>query len=189
MKWIKTAALAVKQMEGSIIGLAIRQAIDDVFKEWDKVNVVVTDNGSNMIRAFKEHLCGVDGAEEDEEEGGDCQELDKGEDGQAEHGLALEEGEYAQVLDAEALDDISADVNHDYLEEDIDIDEELQQFENNGQSIGVPSHGLKQLSCFPHTIQLVVAKLVKDKRYRLSLKECLLWLNLSTSPRMPPKSW
>ena len=171
-KSLKTAALAVKQMEGSITGLAIRQAIDDVFKEWDiqdKVNVVVTDNGSNMIRAFKEHLCGVEGAEEDEEEGGDCQELDEGEDGQAEHGLALEEDEHGQVLDAEALDDISADVDPDYLE-DIDIDEELREFENNEQSIGVAFHGLKRLSCFPHTIQLVVAKFVKDKKVSSVLK-------------------
>ena len=53
----------------------------------------------------------MDGAEEDEEEGGDCQELDEGEDGQAENGLALEEGEHGQVLD-----DISADVDPDYLE-------------------------------------------------------------------------
>ena len=56
---IRTATLAVKQMEGSITGLAIRCAIDKILKDWgieQKVNVFITDNGSNMVRAFKEHV-------------------------------------------------------------------------------------------------------------------------------------
>ena len=54
---IHAATLAVRCMEGSITGVAIRSTMEDLFVEWDippeKVMVVITDNVSNMVREFK----------------------------------------------------------------------------------------------------------------------------------------
>ena len=45
---------------------AVREILEEVMKEWgilkNKVNAFVTDNGSNMVAAFKSHF------EKDEEE-------------------------------------------------------------------------------------------------------------------------
>ena len=65
---IHAATLAVRCMEGSITGVAIRNTMEDLLVEWDippeKVMVVVTDNASNMVRAFKEHVLVAKGREE-----------------------------------------------------------------------------------------------------------------------------
>ncbi len=61
--------LAVRRMPISHTAYNIRQIIDQVLMEWDisgsKISAVLTDNGSNMIAAFKLHFCPV---EDDNEE-------------------------------------------------------------------------------------------------------------------------
>ena len=78
---MQSATIAVKHMQGSITGFAIRSAIDEILSDWDipinKVKAVVTDNGSNMVRAFKEHIMVTD-----EEEEQDDSEEDSGQEDQ-----------------------------------------------------------------------------------------------------------
>ena len=78
---MQSATIAVKHMQGSITGFAIRSAVDEILSDWDipinKVKAVVTDNGSNMVRAFKEHIMVTD-----EEEEQDDSEEDSGQEDQ-----------------------------------------------------------------------------------------------------------
>ena len=68
--------LAVRRLESSHTGRYIRDVIDHVLTEWDiepsKIIASLTDNGSNMVAAFRKkveaNVCGQEGEDEEEEE-------------------------------------------------------------------------------------------------------------------------
>ena len=63
----RATTLAVRRLFTSHTAANIRSAVDEILEEWDiepsKVSAVITDNGSNMIAAFKANLS----KDEDEE--------------------------------------------------------------------------------------------------------------------------
>ena len=63
--------LAVRRIEHSHTGVAIRQIFDTILGEWgvptNKVRAIVTDNGSNIARAFKEHVAQIQSSSHDSE--------------------------------------------------------------------------------------------------------------------------
>ena len=64
--------LAVRLMLGSHTAEHVREAVEKVMKEWEipenKVRVIVTDNGSNMVAAFKSYFEEEDIEKETEEQ-------------------------------------------------------------------------------------------------------------------------
>jgi len=71
---IKKAMLAVKKLSGSHSGPAVLEAVESVLRNFDvpdsKIIAFITDNGSNMIRAFRENIVfsNVDLLESDDED-------------------------------------------------------------------------------------------------------------------------
>ena len=74
-----TVTLAVRRLTTSHTASNIRSLLDDILVEWDilpnKISAVITDNGSNMIAAFKadiDHFVAGNEDEEDEEMADSC---------------------------------------------------------------------------------------------------------------------
>ena len=71
--------LAVRRMPHPHSAVNIRAIVDEVLEEWNiphsKVMAILTDNASNMLKAFQQELLNTDSAEESEAE-----ELSEGED-------------------------------------------------------------------------------------------------------------
>lgn len=114
--------LAVRRLPHPHTGSNIRDATESILEEWgiplSRVRVIITDNGSNMVAAFRWHF------EEDDEE--DEEERDDG---------SVEEAE----LEASVHD------QDDFEDKEIDHDTIFKFY-------------CKRLSCFSHTLQLVVNK-------------------------------
>ena len=64
--------LAVRRMPPSYIAENIRAIVDQVLLEWEiphhKISAILSDNGSNIVAAFRGHFCT---SSEDEDESGD----------------------------------------------------------------------------------------------------------------------
>ena len=110
-----------------------------VIREWgitpEKIQFIVTDNGSNMIKAFKDDVL-----KESARSGGVHTETDD-EETEIEFGEESQEGEEGQVGEETQKDE----------EEEFDTNEK----ESNEASEQL---GLTRLACFSHTLQLVVSK-------------------------------
>ena len=113
----------------------IREILNEVLQEWcipsNKVGVVITDNGSNMVKAFRQDYCAGEGADADEEDESDIE---------------------VDLDSMEEFDDASTTA------EDVE-DFESREFEHD---IAFQFFG-KCLSCFAHTLQLVVLKFSEDE--------------------------
>ena len=139
-----------------------------------KVKAVVTDNGSNMVRAFKEHIMVTD-----EEEEQDDSEEDSGQEEQ-EHYCGLEEMGDQQEGEEEnnqrihqekeigclAVAEGSGDAGLSY-----DPDSDAEDFADREHEHVLAFEGMTRLSCFAHTVQLVLLKFNKDKRVAAVLKK------------------
>ena len=197
-KSIRTATLAVKRIEGSITSFAIRQAVDEVLQSWNieekKVKAVVTDNASNMVRAFKDYLIEMTEAdkewEEVAEEGGVQQqqvllgqegvhqepEVSGGyqqETGRGEGTWEMDDGDLQMALEEGAS--IGGDIEvYDvggHQDGDVSLEEkEITDFRLREEEHEIAFNGLLKLSCFAHTVQLVILKFNKDKRVASVLK-------------------
>ena len=55
-----TVTLAVRRVTGSHTAVNIRVVLDEILSEWDighgEIFAIITDNGSNMVAAFKEQV-------------------------------------------------------------------------------------------------------------------------------------
>ena len=108
-------------------GDSIRALVEEVLKEWNiptaKIGVVMTDSGSNMLKAFRQSL------------------------------------------------DISEE-NEDEEEDEIDFEKFEQDFDNKEVNHDVSFEFFaKHISCFAHTIQLIVQKFNDDTTYKETLKK------------------
>ena len=163
------ATLAVELMQGSITGQAIRFALDRILHEWDipteKVCAVITDNGSNMVKAFKEIQQEVYHSSED--------------DGDSEGGSGDLEGGYSEGGElGEDYGDAELEYREggtgDYGEGDTSIvEDEEQEFGDKEVEHAISFRGIKRLSCFAHTLQLDVLNFNKDRKIRAVLQRVL----------------
>ena len=126
--------LAVRRLPHPHTGENIRDAVESILEEWSiplsKVRVVITDNGSNMVKAFRQHF------EEDDED----------DDGEEDDGSVKEVEPEASVQDEENFED---------REMDHDITFKFY---------------CKRLSCFSHTLQLVVNKFSEERSFQKIMK-------------------
>ena len=119
--------LAVRQINHPHTAETVQEVIDEVLTEWkipiSKVRAIVTDNGSNMIKAFREQLQDIE-SEESETDDGD--------------------------LDEESDEP-------DFADKELDHEITFKFY-------------IKRISCFTHTLQLVVQKFSEAKSFSETLK-------------------
>ena len=121
----------------------------EIIKEWEipekkKISAIITDNGSNMIKAFRDWLQEIQHDDEDEEENEELLiDLLTG----SPEGSGTSSGE-----DTEEESDNYLGPSCDKVQKEIE-DFERQEIEHE---IAFSLH--KRLSCFSHTLQLVVSK-------------------------------
>ena len=131
--------LCVKRMPSPHTAVHVREKVEEVLRDWefsaDKVSLIITDSGSNMVAAFRNLVEKRTDAEEEEEEDQDqCEEED-------------EEGDRDE-LDEEVEDFETKEIDHDIT---------FSAF-------------ISRLSCFSHTLQLVVRRFDEVSSYRSVLK-------------------
>ena len=128
-----SVTLAVRRMPSPHTGENIRDLVDKVLDEWEipqsKVSATLTDNGSNMLAAFRPCESECDDGEDVDNSNGDDED-------------AAPPDVYSLVLDFE----------------DREMDHELT------------FHSLKRVSCFAHTLQLVVQKFDEVATFKALLK-------------------
>ena len=131
--------LAVRQMPSPHTADNILIMVKLVLADWNiplnKVGNTITDNGSNMIKAFKEEK-----ADYNEAEGEQATELDK---------------------DEMELDDDDDDDDDESEKEDKDkfnktIEDEMEEFDINEDEHQTMFASFNRISCFAHSLQLVV---------------------------------
>ena len=134
--------LAVRQMPPSHRVISICYVFQEVLSEWEipsnKVLAVVTDNGSNIVAAFKSHfrVVGDDRSSDDsidiqDEDRGDIQDEHRGDNKDEDRGDIQDESRRAS--------------------DEVDFDKLEQEHEEAFSSFG-------RISCFSHTQELVVHK-------------------------------
>lgn len=135
-----TVTLAVRRIIGSHTAANIRVLLDEVLCEWgfdyNKISATITDNCSNMVAAFKEHL--------------------------------VEECDDVYAEDDEGDIDVD-DGNDDEIDVEIPINEE-EDFLNCEESHEEEFFCYNRISCFSHTLQLVVNKFSNFKDFKLLMK-------------------
>ena len=135
------ATFAVRRMESSHTGVYVRMVVDNVLTEWDvqpsKVIASLTDNGSNMLAAFRKKV----------EDSVGCE--DKDEDREEE--LYDDEEEDEDEMAATAEDD--------------GTDYEMREMDHTSAFAT-----LGRVSCFSHSLQLVVNKFSGITAYKPLLK-------------------
>lgn len=123
-----SATLAVRRMPQQHTGENIRELVQSILDEWEippsKVSATLTDNGSNMVAAFRPQIIEND---------------DDGED------------------DMESA-------------EDADLPSLVEEFEEKEEDHEIAFYGLNRVSCFAHTLQLVVQKFDGITEFKSVLK-------------------
>ena len=124
--------LAVRRMPSPHTADAVAEIVEAILAEWkihkEKVHRILTDNGSNMIAAFKEQT-NIEGEEE----------------------LTTESD-----LDEESDDESDNEMEEDDDDLDLDSDTEVENYEQCEELHNIAFVGYKRTSCFVHTLQLVV---------------------------------
>ena len=146
-----------------ILGNAICDLTYKIIQEWgiplSKVQFIITDNGSNMIKAFKS----VQASRSVK-----CTVVD--EDNVKEQELRIEG---SQSMDEEEVEETEGEVTEDEdegveasaEEQERLMEEEINEFDGEEEShtTAFERRKLTRLSCFSHTLQLVVMSFNKDK--------------------------
>ncbi len=136
------------QLPSPHTGDNVEAVVEDVLGEWsiprEKVSAILTDNGSNTVKAFREWLTDLHEASDD-----------SGEDESQEHAVAGDGGNSPSTTGS---DDESGE------EMDVDshgkVDHEIHEFDNNESEYDAAFilHTGLGLRCFSHSLQLVVRK-------------------------------
>lgn len=118
-----SVTLAVRRMPPNHTASNVRAIVGEALSEWEipmnKISAILTDNGSNMVAAFRGHFH-TSSEDEDESDGGDVD---------------------PQGKNCEEEDSVERDVS----------DFEEQEIEHE-----VAFHDFRRVSCFSHSLQLVV---------------------------------
>ena len=134
-----------------MLGQAICDLTHQLIKEWgiplSKVHFI-TDNGSNMVKAFK--LAQVAAMNESEDTGSPEEESSREDDEEGDEQEEEEEEEEEEDYDDDAFENMN--------------DEEVAEFdeEEANHTSAFARQGFKRLGCFSHTLQLVVATFNQD---------------------------
>ena len=125
-----TITLAVRKLTSAHTTATVRNTINNILSEWDidpsNICTIVTNNGSNMLAAFKKTIV------KEEESDTEVEEMD----------------ESTEVMDEE--------------QEFLDCEEE------HDLELG----SLNRISCFSHTLQLVVCRFDKIHKFKELMKHC-----------------
>ena len=146
--------IAVKEMPSPHTADNILSVVNDVLTDWNiplhKVGNTITDNGSNIMKAFKEM----------KEEAADEVEDNKQ--------SLIHSKEFENEADTE--DDDENDMEGDGAGANI-IDNELEDFEANEEEHQTTFSGYNRISCFAHLLQLVVVQFDKVKPFQKVLQK------------------
>ena len=148
-----TITLAVRHLPSPHTAEMISETVEDILLEWNipKHNIfrILTDNGSNMVATFKTHLLNrVDnGHEEDEHVESNIPYSKVNDITINEAGDSVDEVD--DFEDLEDTSDLEFDSKH-------CISNEISNFEQTEWHHNEAFIGYKRLSCFIHTLQLVI---------------------------------
>ena len=130
------ATLAVKRFPYPHTAERILQLTRDVLREWEidimRLSIILTDNGSNMVAAFRE--ANEIMAEEEKEE--------------------VVEEEEVSLSSIEDNEESDKEIDEEESDSD-DISQEITEFYNAESHHDSVFASLNRLSCFSHTLQLV----------------------------------
>ena len=143
----RVATLAVKTLQSPHTADRIEEEVCHVLEEWEipqeKARAILTDNGSNMVAAFRDWFLEEErDSEEEEEVGPTALEPD---------GSGSPSGHSTDVDSAASKDEM--EVGYRY-----DAEEEIEEYERRETSHEMAFSQHKRLSCFTHTLQPVVCK-------------------------------
>ena len=128
--------LAIRRIHHPTTGENIRIVLEQIINEWDiprsKIMAVVTDNGSNIIKAFRDLVIEAEVSSEDAQEVSDEEDEKELEEDEKEG----EEG------DKDFEDNVAR------------IDNEVANFDENEMDHAAHFPLLPRLSCFAHSLQL-----------------------------------
>ena len=145
------ATLAVRHFESPHTGEKVLQLVKTVLQEWEinssQVGKVITDNGSNMTKAFRDTI------DYDNDNTADDNNEDITNYEAADHGLDVEDVDE----DVDAVDEMD---EIELTEDEYDVEKEEREFNHNEQdhNNAFELAEFQRLSCFSHTLQLIVAK-------------------------------
>ena len=155
--------LAVKRFPSPHTAARVLEVFESVIEDWKlpvlKIFRVLTDNGSNMLAAFtgdnerEDDTMNISDIEEDNISDDD----DKLNDAAV---LAIDAGEEVIELDLEDYEDISASSQ-----------KAIEEFERSELDHHSTFHNYKRVSCFIHTLQLVVKVFEVNPSFSATLKK------------------
>ncbi|XP_065896068.1 E3 SUMO-protein ligase ZBED1-like [Dysidea avara] len=154
--------LAVKRMPSPHTGEKVLKIVLQIFKDWSipdhKIGSIITDNGSNMVKAFK--ILQLQQKENMQIEGDD------------EEDFELCDTDNVDVLDIGSLDDSLPDQEKTIEEShQQDMYEQEREFDENEFEHEIAFVGYRRLSCFAHSLQLVVSKFDECSVFRHTIKK------------------
>ena len=142
----RVATLAVRTIQSPHTADRIEEVVRQVLEEWDipqeKVRAILTDNGSNITAAFRDWL------HKTKEVEGESEEEEEEESPSAETAAASPTGQSADT-------DSASDVEETPLS---DVEQDIEEYDQQELSFEIAFSLHKRLSCFSHTLQLVVNK-------------------------------
>ena len=142
----QVVTLAVRVLPSPHTANCIEELVCEVLQNWDiplqKISAVLTDNGSNMIAAFKEWVQTRE-SEVEEEEGNSSWSPD------ASPERSLDEDDDNEQEPAMDLDQVSTCS---------EAAKEIEEFDQQELEHDIAFSDRKRLGCFSHTLQLVVHK-------------------------------
>lgn len=164
------ATLAVRSFESPHTGERILHIVKAVLQEWDipchQVGKILTDNGSNMLKAFHDTI----------EDSNDDNSLDPSEN--ASVAVVVEEDEnLTNSTSADDMDQDDIELSH-FEDNDFSPENDVSDFDNKEleHDDAFSGEDYQRLSCFPHTLQLIVAKFddVKPRKEAISTSKRLV---------------
>lgn len=142
----RTATLAIRELNGAHVAAKIYDAVMKILTEWDipisKISKVVTDNGSNMIKAFQDSV-----------------QLAYLQETHIVEEPIIQENESAGLgnYNEENIMDTNWGLEQSFREdEDDDIAAEMANFDTEEAATKMAFFGLERLSCFAHSLQCSV---------------------------------
>ena len=158
--------IAVRQIHHPTTGENIRALFEEIIAKWgmpgDKVMAVVTDNGSNVIKAFKELVMETEqylSDDKEEELLGDTGEQEYSSDEELVGDVREEDGSHGSAFG----DEDNSNFDAKFQENVLSINRDLENFDQSEIDHTTPFPSMPRLSCFAHTLQLVVLKFNTEK--------------------------